>query len=61
MFFKEYYLMNRLGVAVIGVGQLGKHHAENLRYAIPQAQLTAVADSDLQRAAAVATRLEVEF
>lgn len=39
---------------------LGKRHAENLRRAIPEAQLLAVADSDPKRAAQVAAELEVE-
>ncbi|MGH9395548.1 MAG: Gfo/Idh/MocA family protein, partial [Terriglobia bacterium] len=52
--------MSKLGVAVIGVGVLGKRHAENLRRAIPEAQLVAVADSDLKRASQVAAELEVE-
>ncbi|MGH9436148.1 MAG: Gfo/Idh/MocA family oxidoreductase, partial [Terriglobia bacterium] len=52
--------MSKIGVAVVGVGMLGKRHAENLRRAIPEAQLVAVADSDPKRAAQVAAELEVE-
>jgi scyllo-inositol 2-dehydrogenase (NAD+) len=36
---------NRLGVGVIGVGTVGRRHAENLAWRIPQAQLVAVADA----------------
>jgi scyllo-inositol 2-dehydrogenase (NAD+) len=52
--------MSKLGVAVVGVGALGKRHAENLRCAIPHARLVAVADSDGRRASQVARELEVE-
>ncbi len=43
----------RLRVAVIGVGHLGKHHARLLA-GIEGAQLTAVVDTDLERASAAA-------
>lgn len=52
--------MRKLGVAVVGVGKLGKRHAENLRWRIPEAQLVAVADSDGRCARQVAKELEVE-
>lgn len=52
--------MNRLGIGVIGVGTLGRRHAENLRRAIPAAQLIAVADADGARAKQVAAELEVQ-
>ncbi|MFY9529623.1 MAG: Gfo/Idh/MocA family oxidoreductase [Candidatus Acidiferrales bacterium] len=52
--------MSRLGIGVIGVGTLGRRHAENLRRAIPAAQLVAVADADGARAKQVAAELEVE-
>jgi scyllo-inositol 2-dehydrogenase (NAD+) len=52
--------MSTLGVGVIGVGTLGRRHAENLRRAIPSARLIAVADADGARAEQVATELEVE-
>lgn len=52
--------MSKLGVAVVGVGTLGKRHAENLRRNIADAQLVAVADSDGRRAAQVAQELEIE-
>ena len=51
--------MAKLGVGVIGVGTMGKRHAENLRRLIPEAQLIAVADADLKRVRQVAAELEV--
>lgn len=52
--------MSKLGVGVIGVGEMGKRHAENLARHVPQARLVAVADADLGRARSVAQELEVE-
>lgn len=52
--------MHKLRVAVIGVGKLGKRHAENLRRRIPEAQLVAVADADGRLARQAAEELEVE-
>ena len=52
--------MDKLGMGVIGVGTLGRRHAENLRRAIPAARLIAVADADVVRAERVASELEVE-
>lgn len=51
--------MEQLGVAVVGVGTLGKRHAENVRRRIPEAKLIAVADADARRAAQVAADLEI--
>ena len=47
--------MARTRVAVIGVGHLGQHHARLLA-AMPQVDLVAVADTDLERGADVAAR-----
>lgn len=52
--------MSKLGVGVIGVGEMGKRHAENLARLVPHARLVAVADTDLERARSVAQELEVE-
>jgi len=52
--------MAKLGVGVLGVGTMGKQHAYNLRHRIPEAQLIAVADADLNRAKQVAAELEIE-
>jgi inositol 2-dehydrogenase len=52
--------MRKLGIGVLGVGDMGKRHAENLRRRVPHAQLVAVADVDGPRAAKVAQDLEIE-
>ena len=36
-----------LNIGVIGAGRIGKIHAENIAYSIPQARLRAVADINL--------------
>src|ERR1700691_4022585 len=51
--------MRKLGIGVVGVGEMGKRHAENLRRLVPQAQLLAVADVNGARAAEVAAELEI--
>ena len=53
--------MRKLGVGVLGVGEMGKRHAENLRRLVPQARLVAVADASQERARQVAAELEIEF
>src|SRR5437764_14449715 len=52
--------MSRLRVGVLGVGEMGMRHAENLRHRVPNAQLTAVADVAIERARRVAYDLEIE-
>jgi predicted dehydrogenase len=52
--------MHKLGMGVLGVGEMGKRHAENLRHLVPHAQLIAVADVDGARAGKVAAELEIE-
>jgi inositol 2-dehydrogenase len=52
--------MRKLGMGVLGVGDMGKRHAENLRRLVPQAQLLAVADVDSARAGKIAAELEIE-
>jgi scyllo-inositol 2-dehydrogenase (NAD+) len=52
--------MRKLGMGVLGVGEMGKRHAENLRRLVPEARLVAVADVAAQRAKEVAEELEVE-
>lgn len=52
--------MSKLGMAVVGVGKLGRRHAGNLKRAIPQAHLVAVADADERVARQVAEDLEVQ-
>src|SRR5215469_114077 len=52
--------MAKLGMGVVGVGTMGRQHAQNIRRLIPQAQLLDIADTDLQRAQQVAYELEIE-
>lgn len=52
--------MTKLGVGVIGVGEMGRRHAENLRCLVPAARLVALADTDLAHARKVASELEIE-
>lgn len=52
--------MSKLGVGVLGVGEMGKRHAENIRRLVPEARLVAVADVAAARAKLVAAELEIE-
>lgn len=52
--------MINLGVGVLGVGEMGRRHAENVRRLVPQARLIAVADVAAARARQVAAELEIE-
>lgn len=52
--------MTKLGVGVLGVGRMGRCHAENARSLVPEAKLVAVADVDLEAAHRLATDLEIE-
>jgi scyllo-inositol 2-dehydrogenase (NAD+) len=52
--------MAKLGVGVLGVGEMGRRHAENLRRQVPEAELVAIADVDHARARKVAAELEVQ-
>ena len=52
--------MRKLGVGVLGVGEMGKRHAENLRRLVPEARLIAVADVSEARARQVAEEYEIE-
>jgi scyllo-inositol 2-dehydrogenase (NAD+) len=52
--------MRKLGVGVLGVGEMGRCHAENLRHLVPRAQLLAVADVASERASRTARDLEIE-
>jgi scyllo-inositol 2-dehydrogenase (NAD+) len=52
--------MRKIGIGVVGVGEMGKRHAENLRRLVPGARLVAVADAAAARAQSVADELEVE-
>jgi inositol 2-dehydrogenase len=51
----------KLGVGVLGVGEMGRRHAENIRRLVPEARLVAVADAAADRARQVATELEIDL
>ena len=48
-----------LNIGLIGVGRIGKVHAEHLAYRIPRALLAAVSDVNLEAAAALGAKLGV--
>jgi predicted dehydrogenase len=52
--------MSKLGVGVVGVGDMGRRHAENIRKMVGQARLVAVTDPDSERAKRVAAELELD-
>ena len=52
--------MAKLGLGVVGVGEMGKRHAENIRRLVPQALLVAIADVAPERARQTAEELEIE-
>src|SRR5882672_843270 len=52
--------MRKLGAGVLGAGEMGRRHAENLRRLVPQAQLVPVTDVAAERALQVADELEIE-
>ena len=51
--------MKKINIGVLGVGDMGKRHAENLRRLVPSANLIAVADVATARAKQVAEELEI--
>jgi predicted dehydrogenase len=53
-------LAAKLGIGVLGVGEMGRRHAENLRRLVPEASLVAVADVAAARAAQTAAELEID-
>lgn len=52
--------MAKLGVGVLGVGEMGRRHADNLRRLVPNAELVAVADVNEERARRAANELEIQ-
>ena len=51
--------MSKLRIGILGVGEMGRRHAENLRRQVPEAELVAIAYVDQARARKVAAELEV--
>jgi scyllo-inositol 2-dehydrogenase (NAD+) len=58
--FEEKVGMRKLGIGVLGVGAMGRRHAENIRRLVPEARLIAVADVAVEQARRVAAELEIE-
>jgi predicted dehydrogenase len=56
----EEFRVTKLGVGVLGVGEMGRRHAENIRRIVPEARLVAVADAAADRARNVASELEID-
>ena len=52
--------MRKIKMGVLGVGEMGKRHAENLRRLVPEARLVGIADFSVERARQVAEELEIE-
>jgi inositol 2-dehydrogenase len=53
--------MRKLGIGVVGVGEMGRRHAENLRRNVPDARLIAIADVSEDRARRAAEELEIDL
>ncbi|MEM2691276.1 MAG: inositol 2-dehydrogenase [Candidatus Bathyarchaeia archaeon] len=51
--------MKRLKLGLIGAGRIGKLHAENVVYHVPEAELLGVADVSIEAAREIATRLRI--
>ena len=52
-------MKEKINVGVIGAGRIGRVHAENLMYRIPEASLVAVSDIDLSAAEKLAADLQI--
>ncbi len=52
--------MRKLGLGLLGVGEMGRRHADNLRRNVPEARLVAIADVAHERARQVAAELEID-
>src|ERR1022692_4531213 len=52
--------MRKLGIGLVGIGEMGRRHAENLRRHVPEARLVAVADVAGERARQTAAELEID-
>jgi inositol 2-dehydrogenase len=52
--------MSKLGIGILGVGAMGRRHAENIRRLVPEARLVAVADVAVAQARQVANALEID-
>jgi predicted dehydrogenase len=52
--------MRKLGIGVLGVGEMGRRHADNFRRLVPNAELVAIADVNAERAKQTAADLEID-
>jgi predicted dehydrogenase len=52
--------VGKLSIGIVGVGEMGRRHAENLRRLVPEARLLAVADVASDRARQTAAELEID-
>lgn len=52
--------MAKLGVGVLGIGEMGRRHVENLRSRVPNARLVAVADVNEAHAIRMAREYEID-
>lgn len=52
--------MAKLGVGVVGIGEMGRRHVENLRRFVSNARLVAVADVNAAHASRVAAEFEID-
>ena len=52
--------MHKLGIGVLGIGEMGRRHAENIRRLVSNAHLVAIADVNLERVRIAAAELEIE-
>lgn len=50
---------NRINVGIIGVGRIGKVHAESIAYKIPEIKIKAISDIDLNNAKEVALKYDI--
>ncbi|MCW3489986.1 Gfo/Idh/MocA family protein [Dethiobacter alkaliphilus] len=53
--------MDKLKVGLIGLGRLGREHASNIHYKIPQAELTAICSSVQEEVESVASEMKPKF
>jgi inositol 2-dehydrogenase len=52
--------MRKLGIGVVGIGEMGRRHAENLRRNVPEARVIALADVSEDRVRQTAAELEID-
>lgn len=50
---------NRINIGIIGVGRIGKVHAESIAYKLPEIKIKAISDIDLNNAKEVALKYDI--